>query len=641
MRVMTPEYASPEQVRGEAVGTATDVYSLGVILYQLLTGAHPYEFDDLTAITIERVVCETMPPRPSTKVREAPGATGEVGAAAANGRIDTARWRRRLRGDLDVICLKALQKDPERRYSSVEALQEDIRRNLAGQPVLAQPDSFSYRAGKFATRHRVGLGVAAAVLAGFVALGSYHTVRLARERDRAQSEAAKAEQVAAFLQGLFEVSDPSASRGETITARELLDAGSERIERELAGQPEIRAAMMRLIGNVYHSLGLFSRARPLLEQALEDHRRLFGDRHEEVAATQATLATLLQDLNELDAAEAMLRDSLETRRALLGERHPQVVEVLSALAFLLEARGDMESAEQMAREALEIGRASLPSDDPFVLDAAAELAGMLRRQGRLDEAEPLLREVLAARRAAYGNEDLDVASTVRNLASLLRDRGTPEALEEAEGLFREAIATRRMILGGAHPEVAVALNSYAMLLDRKDDLDGAITQYRELIRILEQSSGGRVNADLAAIHSNLAAALRRKGLLDEAGAAYARSLQLGDETLEEGHPNRAFPRVGLAEVYMDQDRPEAAEALLREALAIRRAGLPEGHRYIGDTLIVLGNCLAMQGQFAEAETLLIEGRDLFLEELGEQDGRTEYAERRLAALYEVWERSSR
>lgn len=633
MRVMTPEYASPEQVRGETVSTATDVYSLGVVLYKLLTGSRPYDFPTRTPVEIERVVCDTAPLRPSAKVLETrqPADREDNAAPAARPR---PRRSRRLRGDVDVICLKALQKEPDRRYSSVEALQEDIRRNLAGLPVLARPDSVSYRAGKFAVRHRVGLAIAAAVTVAFAAFGAYHTVRLADERDRAQSEAAKAEQVATFLQDLFAVSDPSQSLGETITARELLDEGAERVERELADQPEVRATMMRLMGNVYHALGLMEQARPLLEQALEDHRQLYGESHREVAETELTLASLVQDMGELEAAEALMLRGLETRRRLFGEQSPEVVEGLSMLAFLLETRGDLEGAEQLFREAVAISRVTLPPDDPYVAETKARLAGMLRRDGNLDEAEPLLREALAAQRATYGDLDLDVASTARNLASLLRDRATPESLAEAEALYEEVLATRRRILGDAHPEVAVARNSYAILLDRVGDLDGAVAQYRELVRILEQSAtaGSRLQADLAAIYNNLAATLRLQGELDEAAAIYDLALQTVDEALDEDHPNRAFARIGLAEVLADQGEHAAAESLFREGLAIRRRTLPDGHRYIGDALVDLGECLMLQERFDEAESAFVEARELFLESLGEDDGRTRTAVRMLETL---------
>ena len=616
VRALTPEYASPEQVRGDAVGTATDVYSLGVILYELLAGARPYTIDSRSPADVERVVCDTVPEKPSTR--------------------DTARSRQRLRGDLDVICMKALQKDPARRYPTVDAFQEDIRRHLSGRPVLARPDSIAYRASRFAARHRAAVIASAAGAVTLAALIGVYTVRLENERDRARQEAAKAEQVATFLQNLFAVSDPSESKGRTITARELLDEGAARIERELSAQPEVRASLMRIIGEVYQSLGMYAAGKPMLERALDAHRQLYGEQHEEVARSESALGILFQDMGDVAAAEPLLRQALATRERLHGTPHANVSESLRHLAFLRETRGDPAEAEALTRRALAMDRALYPPTDPHIAKTTADLAGLLRRQQQPEEAEPLLREALAAQRRHYGNTDLTVASTIRNLASLLRDRG---ALEEADTLFRECLAIRRAILGDMHPEVAIVLNSHAALLDRKGDSDAAAAAYRESIRIGEHTHKGP-HPDLAAGHNNLAAVLRGQGHLDEAAAHYRQSIAIVDQVLDAAHPNRAFARVGLAGVYIDQRRFADAEPLLREALAIRRAALPAGHRYTADTLVALGECLTGLRRFPEAEAALNEAHQSFVAAVGPDDARTARAQRRLDMLYRAWGRSA-
>lgn len=626
IQALTPEYASPEQVRGEPVGTSTDVYSLGVILYELLTGARPYHFDSRTPVEIERVVCGRQPDKPSTRVSDT--WRGSDGAEEAAREV-RASARRRLRGDLDVICLKALQKDPARRYGSVEALSEDIRRNLEGLPVLARPDSVAYRAGKFVSRHRIGVGVAAVVTVAFAAFAAYHGARLARERDRAQLEATKADQVSTFLRGLFEVSDPSESKGRTITARELLDEGAARLERDLADQPEVRASMMRVIGDVYRTLGLQESARPLLTRALDEHRRLFGPNHEQVAESAHALATVLQELGDVAAAEPLFRESLAIRRQVYGARHESIAESLESLAFLRETRGDPVEAEKFNREALAMTRALFPADDLRVAHSMAELAGLLRRQQRAEEAEPLLREALAVQMKQLGELNLTVSSTQRNLASLLRDRG---ALDEADTLMRAVIATRRQILGNDHADVAIALNSHALLLDRKGDDAGAAEAFRESLRIQEAAHQGRPHPDLAAGYNNLAGVLRGAGRFDEAIAMYERAIATVDAVLAPRHANRAFSRVGLAVTYIDQGKFAPAEPLLREALAIRRKALAPGDRYIGDTLVELGVCLTGLKRFNEARTRLREAIDLFQSSLGPDDSRTKRALAKLAAL---------
>ncbi|HUF28815.1 MAG TPA: serine/threonine-protein kinase, partial [Gemmatimonadaceae bacterium] len=333
VRLLTPAYASPEQLRGEPVTVATDVYGLGVILFQLLTGRLPHELAGKTLGEIERLVCEEEPQRPST-----------VAASPALGR--------RLRGDLDTIVLTAVKKDQHRRFESVERLADDIQRHLTGRPVRARGDTRKYRLGKFVRRHRVGVAAtvaAAAALAVFAVAMGVQARRLAIERDAATLARTHAEQVAGLLTGIFEVADPSQSRGESVTARELLDEGARRVEADLADQPELQAAMMRLIGGVYHGLGLESRARPLLERALAQYRALHGDEHGEVATSQMALAYTLQDLGDLAGAEPLYRDALATRRRLHGAEHPLVSESLSGLAYLIETQGDQTDAELLFR----------------------------------------------------------------------------------------------------------------------------------------------------------------------------------------------------------------------------------------------------------------------------------------------------
>ena len=621
VRLLSPAYASPEQLQGAAVTVATDVYGLGVILYQLLTDRLPHDVSGKSLGEIERIVCEQAPMRPSAAV-ESPVVA------------------RRLRGDLDTIVMTALRKDPRRRYESVERLADDVQRHRSALPVRARADSRAYRMGRFVRRHRAGVSVAAGavvLLAGFAVAMGVQARRLAVERDAATFERAKAEQVAGFLASVFEVSDPSQSRGETVTARELLDEGAKRVETELADQPEVQASMMRLIGNTYGALGLHDQAHPLLERALARHRALYGDVHDETATSQLALAVSFQDVGNVQAAEPLFRQSLSTRQQLYGAAHPKVSESLSDLAYLLQTNGDDPGAEAMFREALAQDRAFHPAGDPQIASTMTKLARSLRQQGKLDEAEPLLREALASQRRHHGNAHPDVASTIRNLAALLRDKG---ALDEADTLFREAIALRRAVLGDVHPEMANTLNSYGLLLQRKGDNGRAIAVFSEFIRIMERIHT-EPHPSLAAAYSNLAATLADEGRIDEAVALYRRSIAVNDRVLAEGHPNRAMPMIGLASAYVSERRYRDAEPVLREALAIRRSALAPGHRYIGEALSDLGACLAALGRYAEAERLLVDAYEVLRKAEGDEAGRTTRARDRLAELYRLSGRPER
>ena len=611
VRLMTPAYASPEQLQGGAITVATDIHGLGVVLYQLLTGRLPHDVAGKTLGEIERLVCDEVPPRPS--IAAPPG---------------TAR---RLRGDLDTIVMTALQKDPRRRYESVERLADDILRHLTSLPVRARGDTRAYRLGRFLRRNRMGAAVAASavmMLGAFAVSTSIQARRLAVERDAATFARANAEQVAAFLTSVFEISDPSESRGRAVTARELLDEGARRVEEELAGQPAVQATMMRIIGNVYAALGLNDQARPLLEHALMRQREMYGDLHEETATTQLALAVMHQDDGDVKAAEPLFRQALATRQAVYGPEHAMVGEVLTDLAYLLQTNGDNIGAEAMFREALALERTLYPPGDPHIASTMTKLARSLRESGKLAEAEPLLREALALQREALGNSHPDVASTLRNLASVLRDRGT---LHEADTLFQEAIELRRAVLGDVHPEVANILNSYALLLQRKGENDRAIATYHEFIRILEQIHS-RPHPSLAAAYSNLASVMREEGRHDEAITLYTKSLQVNDQVLAKDHPNRAFPLVGLAATYMDRQMFARADPLFRQALALRRAALPEGHRYIGETMSDLGACLTALGRYREADSLLTQAYALLRAAEGEDASRTRRAGERIEEL---------
>ncbi|MDQ7053776.1 MAG: serine/threonine-protein kinase, partial [candidate division KSB1 bacterium] len=311
LQVMTPEYASPEQVRGEPVTTASDVYGLGVVLYELLAGRRPYDFPERTPAQVEKVVTGTEPKKPSAAVHHPPKAAtsgGDTLAAVSHARrSQPRRLQRLLAGDLDNICLMALRKEPERRYGSAAQLRDDIHRYLNSLPVAARPATLRYRVGKFMRRHTAAVAAATAGLILLAGLTGYYTTRLAAERDRAQAEAQKAQQVAGFLAGLFKTSDPSEARGRRITARELLDRGAARIERELATQPEVQANMMEVVGTVYQSLAQLDEAAELLEKSLSVREHFAGEVGPEIARTLWVLGKVRSQQGNYEAADSLQR----------------------------------------------------------------------------------------------------------------------------------------------------------------------------------------------------------------------------------------------------------------------------------------------------------------------------------------------
>ncbi|MCS6804680.1 MAG: serine/threonine-protein kinase [Acidobacteriota bacterium] len=650
LRPMTPEYASPEQVRGEPITTASDVCSLGVLLYKLLTGHPPYLFKSHSLQEIERVICEEEPEKPSTAVSRQWSVVGGRWSVATDERQRSTdekqrsmdeeqrtakKLRHELEGDLDNIVLMAMRKEPQRRYSSVEQFSEDIRRHLVGLPVIAQKGTVRYRVGKFIGRHKIGIVVTAAFVALIIGFGvtmAIQSARIARALERAEQGEAKAKQVSAFLVDLFKVSDPSEARGNTITAREILDKGAEKIGKELKGQPEVQATMMDTMGRVYQSLGLYDQAAPLLEEALKRRQQMLGEEHLDVASSLDSLGGLWHDKGQYEAAEPLFRQALTMRRKLLGDEHPDVATSLNNLALLHYDKADYEAAEPLFREALTMRRKLLGEQHPDVAQSLNNLALLLKSKGNLAAAEPLYREALALRRKLLGEEHPLIALSLYNLATLLHTKGE---LEAAEPLFRQALAIDRKLLGNEHPDVAADMNNLALLLQDKGDYEAAEPLLREALAIRRKALGEQ-HPLVAFSLFNLAGLLHVKGDLAPAEPLYRQALELRRKTLPEGHPAVATSLVGLGVLLTDKGNPQAAEPLLRDGLNALRRTLPEDHWWIAQAESGLGACLVALRRYDEAEPLLVKSYATLKAQRGGRNRHTQQTLQRLIDLYEAW-----
>jgi serine/threonine-protein kinase len=574
-RWMTPEYAAPEQVRGDSITTVTDVYQLGVVLYELLTGRLPFAARDRNIHELEEAVLRTEPVPPSV----------------------TGDGNRALRGDLDAIVMKAIRKEPERRYASVAAMFEDIERHRAGRPVLARPDSVGYRFGKFVRRHRAGVTMGVAAVAILTTAG----IRERTLRARAEGEASRAKAVQDYLVSVFDVADPFAPpslRTGDVTARTLLDRGVSRMDSVLAGHAANQAELRQVFGRVYSNLGLYDQATAQLKQSLDQRRALYGSRHVAVAAAMDELAQTYVTRDMLDDAEPLLREAVAQQRALLGNSL-ELARSLDHLGLVFRERNDFTGADSIHRESLAIKRAVLGSRHPEVAVSLNNLGLLLFWKGKNAEAEPLYREALSIQEETIGKEHPTTAQTVQNLAQSLHGQ---RKLDEAEVLFRRALAIKKKTLGD-HPSVTINLNNLASFLQReRGKLDEAEALVREALAA-DRRMFGENHANVAASLDNLATIMREKGDFDEAEALYEQALAVNQAVFGKKHNSVALNLNNLGTVRRLKGQPERGVPFLRESAALYTELLGDKHAYTLTVTINVARTLREAGRPAEAESV--------------------------------------
>jgi serine/threonine-protein kinase len=688
-RLMTLEYASPEQVRGEPVTTASDIYTLGTVLYELLTGRRPFDTTGVDFLTAQLRICETEPARPSSVVT-----------------LESSQERRDLKDDLDNVILMAVRKKPEERYASVAQLMEDLRRYLGGFPVHASRDSARYRAVKFMRRHRLAVasaGVFVLVVIGFAVAMGVLAARVTRERNTAVLERARALQERAFLTSLFNGSDPFVAKGRTVTAKDLLDLGAQRINHDLKTQPSVRASLLETMAVAYQHLGLQKEAAHLFEQEIQAEEEVEGPNSARAARVLRELADVEREKSQLPLAEQHLRRALAIQEKVLKPDSDELAETCNNLALVLQTEGDLPQAERYLRRAIPIAE-KYPALAADTLVMKSNLGSVLGEEARYPEAEQLLRQVLNKRVALLGDDHPQVALSRMRLAHLLLLKG---AYTEAEQLDRESLKGFRKVYPKDHLRVLVEQANLASTLRHLGRLEEAGTLFLQTIRTGEARYQNHIDA--ARWTASYASLLTEEGRFSEAGPLFRKAIatchaQLGTGSSREaemlqqyavlqtasgqwdgaetslqtalgiltkrlgpGHPEVAWTNYLLAELRVAEKRMAEALPLFQQAMAIDRKVFPEGQ--LQNTIIELayarqgapdayslasralefrekklppdawqiaearsevGEVLASLGRFREAEPLLVDGYSGLVRSMGLHTRTTQFAAARLA-----------